>query len=167
MTLGDGPDAWKTGSLDPDSRPGRIYLFVDRNPGCSKQQIVDSVKISRGSVSYHLQRLARRYIIYSFPYHGNMCYYTSRQEPGSVEYCIFSLITRERLFFFFQTLYDHPNATRNELAVLMQVTTMTVQWYLSWFSDDRILAETFEEKSKRYALTSEACLVYERITAEP
>ncbi len=166
MTLGDGPDSWKTKSLDPQSRPGRIYLFVDAHPGCCKQQIVDALDISRGSVSYHLQRLARHYIIYSFPYHGNLRYYTSRQEPGSVEYCIFSLIARERLYFFFQTLYNHPNSTRNELAEFLQVTSMTIQWYLSWFADDRILMETFTEKSKRYSLTDEACFVYERISAD-
>ncbi len=48
----------------------------------------------------------------------------------------------------------------------MQVTGMTIQWYLSWFADDRILAETSDGKSKRYALTEEACSVYERIARE-
>ena len=66
-----------------------------------------------------------------------------------------------------QVLYEHPNATRKELAESLNVLPKTIHWYVNTYANENILRVDKDGAEYRYSLTEEAAQIYELLTKDP
>ena len=142
--------------------PRRILTYIQENPGCSQKQLVAVLRISRGSVCYHLHKLKTAEKLIQVSQNGSTLYYPAGTKAGEqFEQTLFQLLTRKKSGKFLQVLYEHPHASRGELAGFLDLSPETLRWYLRRYAAENIVFAEWIETEYHYSFTPRAREVYE------
>ena len=147
--------------------PEKILAYLRKHPGSTQKQLITAMETSRGSVCYHLDKLLTAKKLQKV-YAGNIPRYYPVPAPNltedPLEQTLRQLLSRKKSERFLRTLYEHPDATRKELAETLNVLPTTIHWYLHSYANEHIVLITKDGSEFRYALTGEAQQIYERLT---
>lgn len=152
---------------EPSPYREKILTHIKEHPGSTQTQILAAMQTSRGTVCYHLNRLASAGKIHVI-YIGRVPqYYPDAGQTipeNSCEYHLRYLISRKKSGRVLQTISQHPASTRKELADHLSLSPVTVRWYLRTFTKKELLIITKDGPELRYSFTDEAQHIYERLT---
>ena len=147
--------------------PEKLLAYIKTHPGNTQKQLIAAMETSRGSVCYHLDKLLTAKKLQKV-YAGNVPRYYPVPAPNltedPLEQTLRQLLSRKKSGRFLRTLYEHPDATRKELAETLNVLPTTIHWYLHSYANEHIVLITKDGSEFRYALTGEAQQIYERLT---
>lgn len=147
--------------------PEKLHAYIKTHPGVTQKQIIAAMETSRGSVCYHLDKLLTAKKLQKV-YAGNVPRYYPVPAPNltenPIEQTLRQLLSRKKSGRFLRTLYEHPDATRKELAEVLNVLPTTIHWYLHSYANEHIVLITKDGSEFRYALTGEAQQIYEHLT---
>lgn len=156
-----------TKKREPSPYREKILTHIKEHPGSTQKQILAAMQTSRGTVCYHLNRLASAGKIHVI-YIGRVPqYYPDAGQTipeHSCEYHLRYLISRKKSGRVLQTISQHPASTRKELADHLSLSPVTVRWYLRTFTKKELLIITKDGPELRYSFTDEAQHIYERLT---
>ncbi|MDV0443601.1 winged helix-turn-helix transcriptional regulator [Methanorbis rubei] len=148
--------------------PEKIISYIKNHPGCTQKQLIESMNCSRGSVCYHLNKLLDKPNKLQRIYSGSIPQYylatVKDIDKDPLEEGIRQLLSRKKSGRLLKALYEHPNATRKELAASLNVLPKTIHWYIHTYADERIIIIEKNSSEYRYSLTNEATQIYERLT---
>lgn len=147
--------------------PKKLLAYIKVHPDNTQKQLITAMETSRGSVCYHLDKLQKAKKLQKV-YAGNVPRYYPVPAPNltedPLEQTLRQLLSRKKSGKFLRTLYEHPDATRKELAEALNVLPTAIHWYLHSYADEHIVLRTKDGSEFRYALTGEAQQIYERLT---
>lgn len=152
----------KRAVLENDWR-ARIYRYIAANPGSGFAEIMRSFPVNRGTLHYHLGILCRERLIVSFSVHRRTYLF---QNSGTFSVPEMDAITRLRNragLPICRVLARLPEATREDIARILQVTGSTVSWHMRRLCDAQVVTAEREGRSVRYRLSPAAVKAVEEL----
>lgn len=148
---------------DPNSTREQIYRWICTHPGKSQQQIANSMKISRGSLKYHLNKLLKQKEIHQITSGTYPHYFPGGRAISTEMEILLTFVARDKDHQIIQTLIEHPGITRTQLTVTLQLSPTTLSWRLKRFAKQNLIIIQNQGKERIYKLTPETTENYQKI----
>ncbi|MCZ0860150.1 winged helix-turn-helix transcriptional regulator [Methanocorpusculum sp. MG] len=148
---------------DPDSTREQIYRWICTHPGKSQQQIADSMKISRGSLKYHLNKLLKQKEIHQITSGTYPQYFSSSKKFSDEMGMLLTFVARDKDHQIIQNLFEHPGLSRTQLVADLHLSPATITWRMKRFAKKNLIISHTHGKELIYELTPETIENYQKI----
>lgn len=128
-----------------------ILEYISKNPGCHLRKIRENLKISMGSLQYHLFRLEKRDKIGSLKHGIYKSYFPAgvfQEQEMNVMRILNQSTTREILFF----IIDQKNPTQTQITQKLKIRSPSIHWHLRRLLNLNIIHEVRDGRFKRYSI---------------
>ena len=147
---------------DPNSSREQIYRWICAHPGRSQQQIADSLKISRGSLKYHLNKLLERKEIHQITSGTYPHYFPSNKSLSSEMKMLLTFVARDKDHRIIQNLFEHQGSPEPSLPQTC-ISPATTSWRMKRFAKQNLIISKNHGKELTYELTPKAAENYREI----
>ena len=139
---------------DSNENTFRIINHIKENPGCYLRQIKKNLRLSMGSIQYHLTKLEYDGIIIS-QMSGIHKHYFPIDVFKEHEKTIMTFLTQENTREIMMFIAEKRNPTQKDIANKLEISPPSVYWHLKRLLNANIIKEIKDGKYKRYILTPE------------
>lgn len=140
----------------------RTYEFVKENPGCHLRKIKNELKVSMGTVQYHLEKLEKAGRITS-QRHGLHKYYfvigTFKENEKQLLEVLSYETTREILMYLAEQKTITKEPSQIDIARHVEISSASVNWHIKRLVASKVIDEIIEGKTKRYKIHDDPQLV--------
>ena len=137
------------------SNSDRIFEYISKNPGCHLRKIRDNLRISMGSLQYHLFRLEKCDKIGSVRQGGYRSYFPSgvfQEQEMNIMQILNQNTSRQILFF----IIEQKNPTQTQITQKLNVRSPSIHWHLRRLLKLKIIQEVRDGKFKRYTIDTKS-----------
>lgn len=131
-----------------------VLHFIQEMPGCHLRQIKNGLKISMGSVQYHLFQLERigritsvRRGLYKFYFPSGVF----RDKEKNILEVLSHETTRDMLMF----IIEQRNPTHTDILNYLEISSSSVNWHTTRLVELQIIYEIKDGRYRRYQISSE------------
>ncbi len=128
---------------------GRIFKYIEENPGCHLRQLKRDLGLSMGTVQYHLNHLEKTGRIISERFNLYRCYYASglfKENERNILKILNQQTAREVLMF----ILEWKNSTQTDIANHLGIAPASASWHIKRLIDLGVILESREGKYRRY-----------------
>ena len=144
---------------DQDENSDRVLLHIKENPGCYLRQIKNCLRLSMGSIQYHLNKLEKEGKITSQRSGLHKHYFPigvfKENEKEIMRYL--TLETSREIIMF---ITEQGNPTQTDIVKEIDISSSSINWHLKRLLSSNLIEETKDGKFKRYALNPEIGSMY-------
>jgi predicted transcriptional regulator len=136
-----------------EGNANRVIRFIQDNPGCHLRQIKKELKLSLGTVQYHLDRLEKMGTLTSSRYGSYKCYFPCgvfRESQKDLLQILNHETTREILMF----IIEQNNPTQTDIVNKVGISNASINWHIKKLISLKVIDELKEGKYKRYQIHS-------------
>ncbi|WOF16283.1 winged helix-turn-helix transcriptional regulator [Methanoplanus sp. FWC-SCC4] len=144
----------------------RIYRFIIHNPGTCFTDIENRLSVNRGTLDYHLRMLKQEHLITVFLKNNRSFYFENSGSYSDSEMKIFVSLRNETEFLICEYLSDSPDASRDDIAGMIQTSCSTVSWHMGRLCDAGVIFSTKCGRVVRYRLSPSALGVMNKINSK-
>lgn len=136
---------------EPNSNTIKVLQFIQNNPGCHLRYIKREIKMSMGTVQYHLNLLEKQGKIYSEKQNFHKYYF----QIGLFEQNqrdILKILNQETAREIIMMILEKTNPTQSEIAARVGIAQASISWHLKRIEETGLVKSIQDGKSKRYKL---------------
>ena len=138
--------------MDDQDNTEKILQFIKQNPGCHLRQIKRELKISMGTLQYHLNLLEKNGKITSDK-HSLHRYYFPIGLFQDNEKNVLKILNKETERDILMFIIERKNPTQTEIVDAIQISAPSVNWHISNLIQLSLLREERDGKFKRYVFS--------------
>jgi predicted transcriptional regulator len=131
---------------------GKVFDFIQQNPGCHLRQIKNEIGMSMGSVQYQLSKLEKRGRITSIR-HGLYKFYFLSGIFHDNEKDILQVLSQETARQILLFIIEQKNPTQTDIANTIGISAASVNWHIRRLIGFKLIYEIKDGRYKRYELT--------------
>jgi predicted transcriptional regulator len=139
-------------NVDDQDNTEKILQFIKQNPGCHLRQIKRELKISMGTLQYHLNLLEKNGKITSDK-HSLHRYYFPIGLFQDNEKNVLKILNKETERDILMFIIERKNPTQTEIVDAIQISAPSVNWHISNLIQLGLLREERDGKFKRYVFS--------------
>ena len=132
---------------------GKVFDFIQQNPGCHLRQIKNEIGMSMGSVQYQLSKLEKRGRITSIR-RGLYKFYFLSGIFHDNEKDILQVLSQETARQILLFIIEQKNPTQTDIANTIGISAASVNWHIRRLIAFKVIYEIKDGKYKRYQLIS-------------
>lgn len=135
----------------PNSNTSKVLQFIQDNPGCHLRYIKREVKMSMGSIQYHLNLLEKQGKIISEKQNFHKYYF-----PVGLfkieEREILKILNQETAREIIMIILEKTDPTQSEIARHVGIAAASINWHLKRIEETGLIEHIQEGKFKKYKL---------------
>lgn len=138
-------------SDEPNSNAIKVLQFIQDNPGCHLRHIKREVKMSMGTVQYHLNLLEKQGKIISESQNFHKYYFPVglfQQDERE----ILKVLNQETAREIIMIILEKINPTQAEIARHVGIAPASINWHLKRIEDTGLIEHIQDGKFKKYHL---------------
>ncbi len=136
---------------EPNSNTTKVLQFIQNNPGCHLRHIKREVKMSMGTIQYHLNLLEKQGKITSEKQNFHKYYFQiGLFEQNQRE--ILKILNQETAREIIMIILEKTNPTQSEIATHVGIAQASISWHLKRIEETGLIIPIQDGKSKRYKL---------------
>lgn len=139
-------------SVDDQNNTDKILQFIEQNPGCHLRQIKRELKISMGTLQYHLNLLEKNGKITSDKHTLHRHYFPIGLFQD-IEKNILKILNKETERDILMFIIECKNPTQTEIVDAIQISAPSVNWHINNLIQLGLLREERDGKFKRYVFS--------------
>lgn len=133
----------------------KISSYIRNNPGCYLRQIKKEVKLSMGTIQYHIDRLENKGAITSIR-SGLYKHYFSTGKFKDNEKDIIKFLSQGIVREIIMLVLEKGNPTQTEIAKSIRISPPSTNWHLKRLIEANLLDEQKDGRFKRYTIKKES-----------
>lgn len=137
-------------NVDDQNNTDKILQFIEQNPGCHLRQIKRELKISMGTLQYHLNLLEKNGKIISDKHSLHRHYFRVGLFSGN-ERNLLKILNKETERDILMYIIEHKNPTQMDIAKAIQISAPSINWHINNLVKLALIAEERDGKFKRYS----------------
>ncbi len=134
---------------DLSDNTNQILQFIEQNPGCHLRQIKRELKISMGTLQYHLNLLEKNGRITSDKQSLHRYYFPVGMFLDN-EKNVLKILNKETERDILMFIIERKNPTQTEIVSAIQISAPSVNWHISNLVQLDLIREERDGKFKRY-----------------
>lgn len=137
---------------DPTNNTSKVLQFIEKNPGCHLRQIKKELKVSMGTLQYHLNLLEKNGRI-SSERHSLHRYYFPIGSFLDSEKNILKILNKETEREILMFIIERKKPTQTEIVEKIQISAPSISWHLDNLLGLNLIKEERDGKFKKYVFT--------------
>jgi predicted transcriptional regulator len=134
-----------------EGNANRVIRFIQENPGCHLRQIKNELKVSVGTVQYHLNKLEKMGNLTFNRYGSYKCYFpigVFKESQKDLLKILSQETAREILMF----IIEQKNPTQTDIVNKVGISNASINWHIKKLISLKVIDEIKEGKYKRYQI---------------
>lgn len=137
---------------EPSGNLNQILQFIEQNPGCHLRQIKRELKISMGTLQYHLNLLEKNEKITSDKHRLHRYYFPVGLFLDN-EKNVLKILNKETGRDILMFIIERKNPTQTEIVEVIQISAPSVNWHINNLIQLGLIMEDRDGKFKRYVFS--------------
>jgi predicted transcriptional regulator len=134
-----------------EGNANRVIRFIQDNPGCHLRQLKKELKLSLGTVQYHLDRLDKMGNLTSSRYGSYKCYFPSGVF-GESQKDLLKILSQETTREILVFIIEQNNPTQTDIVNKVGISNASINWHIKRLITLKVIDEMKEVKYKRYRI---------------
>ena len=136
---------------DLEGNTSKVLHFIQENPGCHLRKIKRDLKLSMGTIQYHLNLLEQQGKVYSEKQNFHKYYFPIGLFEQN-ERNILKILNHDTAKEILMIILEKKEPTQSEIAQIMKISSAAVGWHVKRMKEHGLINEVQDGKSKRYLL---------------